>query len=167
MHCHPFHIACRDVMRAFAYVMCASFTPVMRAFAQNTLACDASSCDANARIRVACESIYNASYTHSPLALRVLRVRYACIRSHAMRLRASKGNLCVSGTVNHTYTYRDLYIASVQCNGRNWPRNADFAPESPAKLLHSPILVAVGLSVRYKDKSKVTVLSPHLGSELS
>ena len=69
--------------------------------------------------------------------------------------------------LTNTNTYRDLYIASVQCNGWHWPRNGDFAPENPAKLLHSPILVAVGLSVRYKYKSKVSVLSPHPGSELS
>ena len=113
----------------------------MWAFAQNMLACDASACNANASIHIA---------------------------SHAKAYRMCHtlmGNLCVSGTVRYTYTYRVLYIASVQCNGRHWPRNADFAPESPAKLLHSPILVAVGLSVRCKDK--ITVLSPHRGSELS
>ena len=57
LNCHPFHIAWRDVMRAFAYVMCASFTSVMRVYARIRTEYARMRCKCEHSHRIACESI--------------------------------------------------------------------------------------------------------------
>ena len=61
MRCNSFHIVCRDVMRALACVMCASFPSIVGAYA-----------------RIPIECAFRMRYALIPLRhLRFFRVRYA------------------------------------------------------------------------------------------